>query len=103
MIHFGNFHLATAADFIPCELPTRPPDFYSFSGSTYWDLGDRVIRWSDHWGRVASCHWLYEGWRLKSSRCLAAECRYEDFRPLWLPPSALGPADIGLPLSAATA
>ena len=78
MIDFQNFHDRTVADFEACGVPMREPDFVSPSRSVYWDLGDRVIRASDHWGRVRSCHWTYEG--LGTLRgTVAGVCAYRDF------------------------
>jgi hypothetical protein len=76
-ISFRNFHIATIANFISCKILERNPDFISISGSAYWDEGDRVIRWSDHWGVVASCYWQL--WIL-NNESLCGECLYVDFR-----------------------
>ena len=81
---FDNFFVGTFADFELCERPTTSPDFYSFSGSTYWDLGDKVIRWSTHWGpNISSCHWYLDGkiFELGDS-CLAGICLYKDFKSI---------------------
>jgi len=78
--NFGNFYLGTFADFKTCTRPREPPDFWSYSGSTYWDLGDRVIRWSDHWGsNISTCAWYLDGCKLSLDYCLAGECLYEEF------------------------
>jgi hypothetical protein len=61
-----------------CKIPSAEPDVKSSSGSVYWDMGDRVIRWSDHWGKVNSCYWQLWG----SGVGLCGECLYEDFRKL---------------------
>jgi len=80
---FENFFVGTVANWHRCETPDRDPDFVSFTGSTYWDLGDRVRRWSDHWGpNVASCCWYYEFQTLKLKYCLCGECYYEDFKSI---------------------
>ena len=79
---FTNFFAGTVADWALCEVPDDEPDFYSWSGSTYWDLGDRVRRWSNHWGPgIRSCTWylVYHVLRLREGLC--GECLYEDFRP----------------------
>lgn len=57
----GNFHLETAALFVPCATPGRTPDYVSGSGSQYWYEGSTVIRCANHWGIVASCKWSYNG------------------------------------------
>lgn len=59
MRDFSNFHDDTTANFTPCEIPTRSPDFVSPSGSLYWDEGDAVVRASNHWGcGIRSCNWF---------------------------------------------
>lgn len=78
MFHFGNFYRATVGNFTVCSIPAEPPHFVSNSGSAYWDKDDRVIRWSDHWGEVASCRWQL--WHFDSEHGLCGECLYEDFR-----------------------
>lgn len=79
LIDFQNFHDSTFADFAPCDVPAREPDFISRSRSAYWDLGDRVVRHSDHWGRVRSCCWLLEGCRTRLGQA-SGVCRYGEFR-----------------------
>lgn len=76
-----NFFVQTVANWTLCEMPERPPDFYSNSGSTYWDYGDRVRRWSDHWGpNIASCCWWLDFEERRRPYCLCGEAYYEDFR-----------------------
>ena len=76
-----NFSKGTIANFVTCEIPKTLPDFVSDSGSTYWDLGDKVIRWSDHWGEVNTCYWQL--WPCDENDIrLCGECRYSDFRRL---------------------
>ncbi len=71
------------ANWTLCELPEEPPNYISFTGSTYWDLGDRVRRWSNHWGTdIASCCWYLDFEIVKRSYCLAGECYYDDFRSI---------------------
>ena len=55
MISFDNFHDRTIAHFAPSPLPYREPDFVSSSRSAYWDMGDAVIRASDHWAGQHGC------------------------------------------------
>lgn len=79
---FQNFFVETVANFTRCEVPDRPPDFVSFSGSAYWDLGDRVRRCSDHWGpNISSCRWYLDFEACRLTYCLCGECRYDEFRP----------------------
>ena len=81
MYNWNNFFIETVADWTLCEMPDRLPDYVSYSGSTYWDFGDRVRRWSDHWGpRVASCCWYLDHRTLSLPFCLCGEYYYEDFR-----------------------
>lgn len=76
---FNNFYFSTIANFIRCDLPISLPDYYSFTGSTYWDLGDRVIRWSNHWGTVRSCLWYFEG-KNPYGLCLCGYVLYKDLK-----------------------
>lgn len=77
---FKNFFGGTVADFSRCEIPDRNPDYVSFSGSAYWNKGNKVIRQSDHWGNLISSRWLLEGKESKIFTC--AYCYYENFRPI---------------------
>lgn len=54
-IGFDTFHQKTRATFRPCPTPDREPDFVSPGRSVYWDLGDRVVRASDHWSGQNGC------------------------------------------------
>ena len=79
MFGWWNFHKNTIANFTTCEIPKSPPDFASESGSAYWDLGDRVVRWADHWGVCNTCYWQL--WPLNGDQhCLCGECLYSNFR-----------------------
>jgi hypothetical protein len=97
-VSWENFHDATVAWWTPVEfaaIPARKPDFASGSGSMYWDLGDAVLRVSDHWGTsIRSCDWFLDGQEEVVAYCnysailrghtyetasYAAICRYEDF------------------------
>jgi len=78
MFNFKNFCSLTIADWTRCELPDISPDFVSFSGSAYWDLGNRVRRWSDHWGPTKSCKWFLEG-KIYNGLLTCGECYYDDF------------------------
>ena len=78
---FENFFVGTVANWVRAEIPDRDPDYVSYSGSAYWDYGDRVRRWSDHWGpNIASCRWYLEFQTLTMMAC--GECYYEDFRSI---------------------
>ena len=80
---WGNFFVSTVADWRLCEIPDRDPDFVSFSGSAYWNLGDRVRRWSDHWGpNIASCCWYLDYKTINRGCSFCGECYYEDFKPI---------------------
>lgn len=76
MYSFRNFFVSTVANFVVCEKPERNPDYISKSGSAYWDEGEKVIRWGDHWGPVGSCYWQL--WGDDYEQC--GECDYKDFR-----------------------
>lgn len=77
---FKSFFGGTVADWIRCEIPERTPDYVSFTGSAYWDCGDKVKRLSDHWGPLITSKWFLEGKIIKLFTC--AECYYEDFRSI---------------------
>ena len=51
----------TSADWVPANPPRYEPDYISDSGSRYVLTPEGVYRWSDHWGGVGSCRWLYDG------------------------------------------
>lgn len=72
-----NFFERTLANFDPCKRPTINPDFWSFSGSSYWYTEKGVIRLSDHWGSVSSCFWLID-WQA-SRKYLCGFAKWEDF------------------------
>jgi hypothetical protein len=77
-IDFSNFFVGTVANWSLCEVPDRLPDFVSGTGSAYWDYGNRVRRWADHWGVVRSCRWYLDLEFFKGLVC--GECYYDDFR-----------------------
>ena len=83
-IGFDTFHQRTRARFRPSAPPDREPDFVSPGRSVYWDLGDRVVRASDHWsgqngcGEIGGCLWTYEG-ACRPGVWEAGECLYADF------------------------
>lgn len=64
VVTFDNFFIDTVACFKPFDEPDCEPDFISESGSQYWygedEVGDYVVRKSDHWGSyIASCSWCF--------------------------------------------
>ena len=91
-IDFSNFWLRSVANFTrvstnSTDSITRPPDFESWSGSLYWDEGDRVIRRSDHWtgrfgvGPIRECLWyLIDDDRPIPNIDVLAFCRYDHFQ-----------------------
>ena len=84
-IGFDTFHQGTRAHFRPASPPDREPDFVSPGRSVYWDLGDRVLRASDHWSgqngcaEISSCVWTIEG-SCRPGVWEAGECLYAEFR-----------------------
>lgn len=85
-IDFRNFWLRSIANFTVCERPDRDPDHESWSGSIYWDMGDHVVRYSDHWtgqfgvGAIRECKWYLADFdRPVENLDVAAKCDYSDF------------------------
>ena len=56
-----NFFLASTANFVKVDLPSRAPDFISDSGSAYYYTCSGVVRVSNHWDSVATCTWTLDG------------------------------------------
>jgi hypothetical protein len=85
MITFQNFFQNTVAQFSRAALPGHEPDFVSDSGSAYWDMGDHVVRSSDHWvgqgdcTSQASCIWSYAEY-LSDGEWATGACLYSEFR-----------------------
>lgn len=83
-IGFDTFHQRTRAHFRPAAPPDREPDFVSAGRSVYWDLGNRVLRASDHWTgqngcvEIGGCHWTYEG-ACRPGVWESGECFYTEF------------------------
>ena len=102
-IGFDTFHQRTRAHFSPAAPPDREPDFVSPGRSVYWDLGDRVLRASDHWSgqngcaEIGGCHWTYEG-ACRPGVWETGECLYADFtrRVRIVPIRAAAAADVAL-------
>ena len=85
-IDFTNFWRRSIANFTLCEKPEGDPDFESYGGSIYWDQGDHVCRYSDHWtGQhgvtfIKECKWYLEDFEQPiPNMCVAAKCNYDDF------------------------
>mmetsp|Transcript_6341 Transcript_6341/g.9336 ORF Transcript_6341/g.9336 Transcript_6341/m.9336 type:complete len:169 (+) Transcript_6341:30-536(+) len=87
-IDFTNFWRRSIANFTICEKPLDKPDFESYGGSLYWDMGDYVCRYSDHWTGQHGVYYIKEClWRLDHgfeqpipNICVAARCNYSDFQ-----------------------
>mmetsp|Transcript_13824 Transcript_13824/g.22903 ORF Transcript_13824/g.22903 Transcript_13824/m.22903 type:complete len:180 (+) Transcript_13824:102-641(+) len=89
LVDFGNFWRKTQANFTSCDdgVPDRSPDFKSkgSKGSKYWDMGDHVIRYSNHWsgqhgiGRIVDCEWTIDSTHIKKAYSTGM-CKYIDFR-----------------------
>lgn len=57
--------------------------FKSKSGSYYFYTAEGVFRYSNHWGRVATCRWKIKGIdAYKSQDFYVGYSRWEDFYPL---------------------
>lgn len=78
-INLQNFMFDTFAKFRKCAEPMREADYVSESGSRYWYENGEVIRQSDHWGHVASCHWIYMGLRVYGYEKSTGVCLLSDF------------------------
>ena len=80
-----NFYLRSVANWTSCDRPDRKPDLRSGSGSSYWDMGDHVVRYSDHWsgqfmvGSIKECRWYLNVERPIPNLNVAARCDYADF------------------------
>jgi hypothetical protein len=89
LVDFANFWRKTQANFTTYEdgAPDRSPDFKSkgSKGSKYWDMGDYVIRYSNHWsgqhgiGRIVDCEWTIDSEHQKKEYSTGM-CKYIDFR-----------------------
>lgn len=86
-IGWGNFHDGTRASFTRWSRPFREPDFVSYSGSEYWDIGSGVVRCSNHWGYgIKSCDWLLDGKEVNgflNSESIAGYCAWASFTDKW--------------------
>jgi len=57
--------------------------FKSKSGSYYFYSDEGVYRYSDHWGRVASCRWRIKGIDVYKNQCFyVGFTKWENFHPL---------------------
>jgi hypothetical protein len=86
IVDFRNFWIRSIANFTICERPQRDPDHVSFSGSLYWDEGDYVVRYSDHWSGefgvtyIRKCRWYLSDYqRPMKNLDVAARCDYKNF------------------------
>ena len=64
-----NFHLNTRGRFVRCNKPQGTPDYISMNrngqvSSTYYYTDNGVVRYSNHWGGVASCLWLIDDMKI---------------------------------------
>jgi hypothetical protein len=73
-----NFFESTIVNWDICKQPKTNPDWWSFSGSSYWYTDKGVIRLSDHWGTVGTCLWTLD-W-MCSRKYLCGFCKWEDFQ-----------------------
>jgi hypothetical protein len=84
LVDFGNFWRKTHANFTACERPSHEPSFTSKSGSAYWDFGDEVIRYSNHWtgqhgvSKIVDCYWTINVEHEKKE-FICGKCQYIDF------------------------
>lgn len=78
--NFSNFFGCTIANWEKCEIPDRDPDYISFTGSAYWDFGNKIRRCSDHWGKLRTSIWFLDCKSIKTYSC--GECYYSEFREL---------------------
>lgn len=60
MFDFTNFSVETEGNWTSCSQPSSRADFKS-DVSRYWNLGNGVIRKSNHWGVVGNCFWRING------------------------------------------
>lgn len=86
LVDFGNFWRKTHANFTACEPPSESPTFTSKSGSAYWDLGNEVVRYSNHWtgqngiSKIVDCYWTIDTDHSKKE-FVCGRCQYVDFLP----------------------
>lgn len=82
---FVSFKDATRAIFAPCDPPSRKPDHESDSGSQYWNVGNGVVRKSNHWSGIRgcedirSCWWEIETENKHQLGELTGFCAYDQF------------------------
>lgn len=84
LVDFGNFWRKTQANFTACERPLHEPSFTSKSGSAYWDLGNEVVRYANHWtgqhgvSKIVDCYWTINIEHDKKE-FVCGQCQYIDF------------------------
>lgn len=77
----SNFHKRTFCIFKESDVPSRPADYVSNSGSRYWFDESGVYRHANHWGRAAKCKWRLLSSSGKSSRLKGGYASWSDFAP----------------------
>ena len=84
--HKFNFFKHTYCEFDNVEVSffeTKKAHFSSKSGSYYSYTESGVYRYSNHWGRVASCRWRIKGIEnYKNQKYYVGYAKWEDFFPL---------------------
>lgn len=81
-----NFFKYTYCEFEMQEISffeDKKAHFQSKSGSYYSYTGDGVYRYSNHWGRVATCRWKIKGIEeYKSQKYYVGFAKWSEFYPL---------------------
>jgi hypothetical protein len=81
--HKINFHSHTFCiwkEVAATEIQELKLNFKSKHDSHYYFTTDGVYRFSDHWGRVANCHWrLVPISKYKNQKATVAFARWDDF------------------------
>ena len=81
--HKINFHSHTFCiwtEVAASEIQELKLNFKSKHDSHYYFTTDGVYRFSDHWGRVANCHWrLAPLSKYKNQKATVAFARWDDF------------------------
>lgn len=81
-----NFFKYTYCEFLAVEssfFDDKSPHFKSKSGSLYFYTKDGLYRYSNHWGRVASCRWKIENIEdYKNQQYYVGYAKWADFYPL---------------------
>ena len=84
--HKYNFFKYTYCEFDSVKIDffkEKKTHFKSKSGSYYFYTEEGVFRYSDHWGRVASCRWRIKGIDVyKNQDFYVGFAKWTDFHPL---------------------